>query len=128
MLKNVFNCKPEFDSSKNTKIYEKAYNITAIVQSARDLCKEYISARIWPLKKGWAFARFHKKNVKRKDYLYPDNDVSRPKEFSKDEEFVSAVELKAVRILGKFLKKEKDLIDRILGKDYKRLNRVFEIA
>jgi len=36
--------------------------------------------------------------------------------------------VKAVEILGKFLKKEKDLMDKILGKDYKRLNRIFEIA
>jgi hypothetical protein len=32
---------------------------------------------------------------------------------------VSAVEAKAIEILGKFLKKEKDLMDKILGKDYK---------
>jgi hypothetical protein len=41
---------------------------------------------------------------------------------------VSAVETKAVEILGKFLKKEKDLMDKIFGKDYKRLNRIFDIA
>ena len=43
------------------------------------------------------------------------------------EDFVSAVELKTAEILGKFLKKEKDLMDKILGKDYNHLNRVFEI-
>jgi hypothetical protein len=42
--------------------------------------------------------------------------------------FVSAVEIKVVEILGKFLKKEKDLMDKILGLDYKRLNRIFDIA
>ena len=36
--------------------------------------------------------------------------------------------MKEVEILGKFLKKEKDLMDKILGKDYKHLNRIFEIA
>jgi hypothetical protein len=41
---------------------------------------------------------------------------------------VSAVETKAVEILGKFLKKEKDLMDKILEKDYKQLNRIFDIA
>jgi hypothetical protein len=41
---------------------------------------------------------------------------------------VSAVEAKAIEILGKFLKKEKDLMDKILGKDYRRLNKVFDIA
>ena len=39
-----------------------------------------------------------------------------PKKYSKDEDFVSVVELKAVEILGKFLKKEKDLMGKILGK------------
>jgi hypothetical protein len=32
-----------------------------------------------------------------------------------DEDFVSAVEVKAVAILGKFLKEEKDLMYKILG-------------
>jgi predicted metal-dependent RNase len=41
---------------------------------------------------------------------------------------VSVVETKAVEILGKFLKKEKDLMDKILEKDYKWLNRIFDIA
>jgi len=66
--------------------------------------------------------------VKGKNYLFPDNEAFRPKKYSKDEDFVSAVEVKAVEILGKFLKKEKDLMDKILGKDYKRLNRDFDIA
>jgi hypothetical protein len=43
-------------------------------------------------------------------------------------DFVSAVEIKAVEILGKFLKKDKDLMDKIMGSDYKRLNRIFDIA
>jgi len=68
-----------------------------------DLCEEYIAARVWPLKKGWSFVHFHKKVVS-------------PKKYSKDEDFVSVVELKAVEILGKFLKKEKDLMGKILGK------------
>ena len=66
--------------------------------------------------------------MKGKNYLFPDNEAFRPKKYSKDEDFVSAVEVKAVEILGKFLKKVKDLMDKILGKDYKRLNRVFDIA
>ena len=54
--------------------------------------------------------------------------LSIQKKYSIDEDFVSTIEVKAVEILGKFLKKEKDLMDRILGKDYERLNRIFDIA
>ena len=63
--------------------------------------------------------------MKGKNYLFPDNEAFRPKKYSKDEDFVSVVGVKAVEILWMFLKKEKDLMDKILGKDYKRLNRVF---
>jgi hypothetical protein len=98
------------------------------MQSARDLCEEYIAARIWPLKKGWSFVRFHEKVVRGKTYIFPDNEVFRPKKYTEDKEFISAVEIKAVEILGKFLKKENDLMDKILGSDYKRLNIVFDIA
>jgi hypothetical protein len=80
------------------------------------------------LKKVWSFVRFHEKEVRGKTYIFPDNKVFRPKKYTEDKEFVSAVEIKAVEILGKFLKKEKDLMDKILGSDYKRLNRVFDIA
>ena len=66
--------------------------------------------------------------MKGKDYVYPDKEVFRPKKYTRDEDFVSAIEVKAIEILGKFLKKEKDLMDKILGNDYKRLNRIFEIA
>ena len=60
-----------------------------------------------------------------KDYIYPDKEAFCPKKYTRDEDFVSAVEVKAVEILSKFLKKEKDLMDKTLGKDYKRLNRIF---
>jgi hypothetical protein len=60
--------------------------------------------------------------------LFLDNEAFRPKKYSRDVDFVSAVEVKAVEILGKFLKKEKDLMDKILEKDYKHLNRIFDIA
>ena len=123
-----FYCKPKFPSTKNSKICEKAYKLTANLQSARDLCKEYIAARVWPLKKGWSFIHFHKKVVRGKDYFYHDKEAFRLKKYTRDEDFVSAIEIKAVEILGKFLKREKDLMDKILGKDYKRLNRTFEIA
>jgi hypothetical protein len=93
------------------------------MQSVRDFCEEYIAARIWPLKKGWGFIQFHEKPVKRKTYIFPDNEVFHPKKYSEDKDFVAAVE-----ILGKFLKKEKDLMDKILGSDYKRLNKVFDVA
>ena len=63
-----------------------------------------------------------------KDYFYLDKEAFRTKKYTRDEEFVSIVEIKTVEILGKFLKKEKDLMDKILGKDYKRLDRIFEIA
>jgi hypothetical protein len=65
--------------------------------------------------------------VKGKKYLFLDNEAFRPK-YSKGEDFVSAVEVKTIEILGKFLKKEKYLMDKILGKDSKCLNRVFDIA
>ena len=107
---------------------KKAYKLSASLQSARDFCEEYLVARVWPLKKGWSFVCFHKKVVRGKNYLYLDKEVARQKKYTNDEDFVSTVKLKAIAILGKFLKKEKDLMDRILGKDYKRLNRVFEVA
>jgi hypothetical protein len=66
--------------------------------------------------------------VRGKTCIFPDNEVFYPKKYTEDKEFVSAVEIKAVEILGKFLKKEKDLMDKILSSDYKRLNRVFDIA
>jgi hypothetical protein len=80
------------------------------------------------LKKGWSFVLFHEKVVRGKTYIFLDNEVSRPKKYIEDKEFVSTVEIKAVEILGKFLKKEKDSMDKILGSDYKRLNIVFDIA
>jgi hypothetical protein len=66
--------------------------------------------------------------VRGKSYIFPDNESFRPKKYSEYAQFVSAVETKAVEILDKFLKKEKDLMDKILGKDYKWLNRIFDIA
>jgi hypothetical protein len=57
MHKNSFVCKPEFQSSRSSKSCEKFYKFAASMQSARDLCEEYIAARIWPLKKGWSFVR-----------------------------------------------------------------------
>jgi hypothetical protein len=81
MGKNTFDCKPIFTSTKNLKICEKAYKLTATMQGARDLCEEYLVAHVWPLKKGWSFVRFHKKTVRGKDYLYPDKEVVRPKNF-----------------------------------------------
>ena len=69
------------------------------------------------MKKGWGFVHFYEKVVKRKTYLFLDNEAFRPKKYSRDEDFVSVIEVKAVEILSKFLKKEKDLMDRILGKD-----------
>ena len=44
MGNNVFDCKPKFSSTKNSKIYEKAYKLTANLQSVHDLCEEYIAA------------------------------------------------------------------------------------
>jgi hypothetical protein len=69
-----------------------------------------------------------KRLLEGKTYIFPDNEDFRPKKYTKDKEFVSAVAIKAAKILGKFLKKEKDLMDKILGSNYKRLNRVFDIA
>lgn len=60
--------------------------------------------------------------------MYPDKEVTRSKKYSNNEDFVFAVELKVVIILGKLLKKEKDLMDKFLGKEYKCLNRIFKIA
>jgi hypothetical protein len=59
MSKNAFVCKPKFPSSKSSRTCEKVYKIAASMQSARDLYEEYLAARIWPLKKGWSFIRFH---------------------------------------------------------------------
>ena len=60
--------------------------------------------------------------------MYPDKEVVRPKNFSTNEDFVFSIEVKAIMILGKILKKEKDLMDKILGVNYNRLNRVFEVV
>jgi hypothetical protein len=79
-------------------------------------------------KKGWGFVHFHEKVMKGKKYLFLNNEAFHPKKYSRDDDFVSAVEVKAAEILGKFLNKEKDLTDKILGKDYKHLNRIFDIA
>jgi hypothetical protein len=46
MHKNSFDCKPEFQSSRNSKSYEKFYRLAASMQSARDFCEEYIAAQI----------------------------------------------------------------------------------
>jgi hypothetical protein len=54
------------------------------MQSARDLCEEYIAARIWPLKKGWNFIRFHERTVRGKSYIFPDNESFHPKKYSED--------------------------------------------
>ena len=43
---NVFYYKPKFLGTKNSKICEKPYKLTANLQSARDLCEEYIAARV----------------------------------------------------------------------------------
>jgi hypothetical protein len=115
IYKNSFDCKPKFQSSRSSKSCEKFYKLAASMQSARDFYEEYIAARIWPLKKDWGFVRFHEKLVKGKTYIFPDNEVFRPKKYTEDKDFVSAIEIKAVEILGKFLKKEKDLMDKILG-------------
>jgi hypothetical protein len=80
------------------------------------------------LRRVYCFVRFHEKVVRGKTYIFLDNEVFRPKKYTEDKEFVSAVETKVFEILGKFLKKEKDLMDKIFGLDYKRLNRVFDIA
>jgi len=76
--------------------------LTANLQSAHDLCEEYIAAQVWPLKKGWSFVCFHKKVVRGKDYIYPDKEAFCPKKYTRDEDFVSAIEVKAIEILGKF--------------------------
>lgn len=87
------------------------------MQGARDLCVEYLAARVWPLKKGQSFVCFHKKTIRGKDYLYPDSEVVRPKNFLTDEEFVSAVEVKAVAFLEFFQEGQrfdgKDIGDRL---------------
>ena len=43
MGRNVFYCKPDFPRTKNSKICEKVYMLTANLQSAHDLCEEYIA-------------------------------------------------------------------------------------
>jgi hypothetical protein len=116
MGKNAFQCKPILGSSKNSKICEKAYKLTACLQGARDLWEEYLAARVWPLKKGWDFVRYHKNTVRGKDYLFPDKEVLRPVKFDSDKDFVASIEKKAVGILGKFLKKEKDLLEKTYWK------------
>jgi hypothetical protein len=51
-------------------------------------------------------------------------DSARPRRYNSHLEFVEAVE---AEILGKF-SKERNLLIEIFGVDYKRLNRVFEVA
>jgi hypothetical protein len=128
MSKNIFECKPDFLIQRILELAKKVYKLATSMQSARDFCEEYISAQIWPLKKGCSFVHFHEMIVKGETYLFLDYEAFHPKKYSRDVDFVSAVQVKAVEILDKFLKKEKDLMDKILEKDYKHLNRFFDIA
>ena len=43
MGRNAFDCKPGFPSTNNNKICEKAYKLVYGMQSARDLCEEYLA-------------------------------------------------------------------------------------
>ena len=102
MGRNVFYCKPEFPSTKNSKICEKAHKLAVNLQSARDVCEEYIAARVWPLKKGWSFVCFHKKVVRGKDYIYPDKEAFRPKKYTRDEDFFLQLKLRQLRFWANF--------------------------
>ena len=115
MSKNDFECRPVFASTKNSKICGKAYKLCACLQGARDLCEEYIAARVWSLRKSWCFVHFHKKTVRG---IFPNKEDVRPVKFDFNEEFVAAVEKKEVAVPRKFLKKETDLLDKLKGKDY----------
>ena len=44
MSKNIFECKPDFPSSKNSRTCEKVYKLATSMQSARDFCEEYFAA------------------------------------------------------------------------------------
>jgi hypothetical protein len=77
MRKDEFDCKPSLVDSRISKTCEKAFKLTTSLQCARDLCEEYVAARIWPLKKGWSFVRFLRKLWKGKKYLFPDSEVIR---------------------------------------------------
>ena len=100
MGKSAFECRPILGSSKNSKICEKVYKLTASLQGARDLCEEYLAVHISPLKKGWDFVHLHKKIVCGKEYIFPDKEVVRPVKFDSDQHFVVVLEKKAVAILG----------------------------
>ena len=115
MGENAFECKPTLGSSKNSKIYERAYKMNTSLQGARDLYEEYLAARVRPHKKGWDFVHFHKKTVRG---IFPNKEDVRPVKFDFNEEFVAAVEKKEVAVPRKFLKKETDLLDKLKGKDY----------
>jgi hypothetical protein len=45
--------------------------------------------------------------VRGKTYIFPDNEVFRPKKYTENKEFVSAVEIKAVEFFGKFFEERK---------------------
>lgn len=128
MVIENFELLPSLPPSMISKTAVKAYRATTSLQCARDIVEEYVAARIWPLKKGWAFLHFFPKKIRGINYKYPDRDFCRPAIFSSDEEFVKSVESRADDLLGKYLQSEKNNIDKILGPDYKRLNRVFEVA
>jgi hypothetical protein len=127
MSKNVFVCKPEFPARRVQELVRKFIKLLLVCKMLVISAKNILQLGR-PLKKGWSFIRFHEETVREKSYIFSDNESFRPKKYSEDAQFVSAVETKTVEILGKFLKKEKDLIDNILGKDYKQLNRVFDVA
>jgi hypothetical protein len=59
MGKSAFECKPVIEGTQNTKTIEKGYKLVASLQGTRDLCDEYIAARIWPLRNGWNACCFH---------------------------------------------------------------------
>jgi len=100
MSKNIFECKPDFPISKNSRTCEKVYKLAASMQSARDFCEEYIAARIWPLKKGWGFVRFHEKVVKGKTYLFPYNEAFCPKSIPETKILSPLLKLRPLKFLA----------------------------
>jgi len=86
-----------------------AFASAARVVSCRDLIKEYLVTKVWPLTNGWLPGSFLKVRVAGlKDRLpFPEFGLKKPDEVS-DDMMVKEIEQEAVAITGPYLTKERD--------------------
>lgn len=61
----------------------------------------------------------HVKKIGSRQCKFSEFDVTRPRRFKMDVEFVKVVEVKAYEIAGKYISEKRNLLIKILGVDYK---------